>query len=288
MIIAKLVGGLGNQMFQYALARCLAYRLGTILKLDITSYRTAKLRKYGLCYFNITERFVNLYDLIRINNSHRISPRLTSWLFGKKPMKVITQKNFSYDSSIFDIDKGTDVYLDGYWQSEKYFIDIEDIIRKEFTVKNALSGKSKELAGKIANSTSVSLHVRRKDYVDNEITHRHHGICSYEYYEAAIDKIAESVVTPNFFVFSDDIDWAKKNIHAEHPVTFVNNNGNKDYEDLRLISMCKHHIIANSSFSWWGAWLCENHNKIIYAPQKWFNTASRDLAVLIPSKWHRL
>ena len=136
---------------------------------------------------------------------------------------------------------------------------------------------------------SVSVHIRRGDYLSNPAFYRFHGVCAVEYYEAAVGHLAGAVENPCFFLFSDDLDWARRNLRLDYPVTYVDHNGeDKDYEDLRLMSQCKHHIIANSSFSWWAAWLCANPGKIVIAPRKWFNDPNIDTADIIPASWRRI
>lgn len=282
------MGGLGNQMFQYAIGRNLAERNNTNLKLDISWFSQAKeksvLREYKLNFFNIIENIATekeirgfkyykkindwkyfLYNLFFANNSIYITEEL------KDVSKKILEKNYK------------NIYLDGYWQNEKYFKDTENIIRQEFTLKNKLDIKLDKLIEKIKNSSSISIHIRRGDYVHNKKTNSIHGICSLDYYQKTIKYIDEKIKNPVFFIFSDDIEWSKNNLKTKFPTIFVE--GNKDNEDLILMSMCKHNIIANSSFSWWGAWLNNNSNKIVIAPQKWFNDSNKNTENLIPNTW---
>jgi Glycosyl transferase family 11 len=175
--------------------------------------------------------------------------------------------------------------LDGYWQSEKYFIDCSKLIRKDFTFKNELDSYNLKLKSKIDKTNSVSIHIRRGDYVNNLNTNATHGLCSIDYYIKAVNYITERIESPYFFVFSDDIEWAKKNIMLNFPCQFISHNiGSKSYLDMQLMSLCKHNVIANSSFSWWGAWLNSNDNKIVIAPRKWF-AVNTDICDLIPSNW---
>jgi hypothetical protein len=179
------------------------------------------------------------------------------------------------------------VYLVGYWQSEQYFKDIESLLRREFTFKTAPDAKNAHPVALIQSVQAVSVHIRRGDYVANPHTHEFHGSVSLEYYHIAADKIAQAVTDPHFFVFSDEPEWAQEHLKLNYPTTFMAVSGQgKDYEDLRLMSLCKHHIIANSSFSWWGAWLSINPNKVVFAPTRWFNQL--DARDLIPETWHKL
>lgn len=176
----------------------------------------------------------------------------------------------------------------GYWQSERYFQDIVGIIRRDFSFQRPLAGLNLSLVKQIAETNSVSLHIRRGDYVSNPQAFAIHGVCSIEYYEAAIKYVAERVSSPNFFVFSDDMDWARSHLEIRHACCYVENNKGADsYVDMQLMSRCKHNIVANSSFSWWGAWLNGNADKLVTAPRRWFANET-DTTDLLPSAWVRL
>lgn len=286
------MGGLGNQLFQYALGRRIAYFENVPLKLDLTWFDSYALRKYSLQYFNITDEVASCDEISLLKgSSHKklilsVSQILEKFLPYYK-RSFIRERSYSFDPNLFRTSK--DVYLDGYWQSEKYFEDIGDIIHKEFTLKHKPEKANVDMARHIQNTESVSLHIRRGDYVSNTKTNQVHGSCSLDYYYRAIEKMTDVIDRPNFFVFSDDPLWVKENLKVSHPVTFVVHNGfDKDYEDLRLMSLCQHHIIANSTFSWWGAWLCENKKKMVFAPDKWFNSSEFDTKDLIPASWQRI
>ena len=177
----------------------------------------------------------------------------------------------------------------GSWISEKYFKDIEDIIRKEFTVKVPQTGRNRETAEMILNSESVSLHVRRGDYVTSPEYREIYDICNLGYYERCIKYITDRVKSAHFFIFSDDSEWAKNNLKIPFPTTFVGHNNDKtNYEDLRLMSQCQHNIIANSSFSWWGAWLNANPGKIVCAPEKFIRLRNFDTKDILPENWIKI
>jgi hypothetical protein len=284
-IIIRLLGGLGNQLFQYALARKIAYQSGAVLKLDISCFNEYNLRRYGLKNFNIMEIFATKKEIDILKSGNIIfewANRLKN--SENKPDTYYPEKVFNYDPEVLNI-KGS-IYLDGYWQSELYFRDIEDIIKKEFTVKAEPDKVNRELSHRILQENSVSVHIRRGDYITNPDTNQYHGVCPIEYYYLSIAKISKMVKNPVFYVFSDDHQWTRDNLKVDYPVFFVDvNDENKDYEDLRLMTHCKHHIIANSSFSWWGAWLGIHQKKIVIAPKKWFNKLEIDTRDLIPSAW---
>lgn len=292
MIIVKLIGGLGNQMFQYAAGRSLAHNYKTELKLDIRDFKNYTLRNYDLNNFDIIENFATSSDLSRILfPSDIIAVKVFKHVIRSvsrvQPIEYIKEKEYNFQQNFLKLQDN--IYLDGYWQSEKYFLDIANIIKKEFSFVNPLTSTSQDLAGQIQNCDAVSLHVRRGDYVSDPKTNSMHGVCGIEYYCNAVDMISKNVENPYFFVFSDDPDWACHNIKPNAPTVYVRHEDNsKDYEDIYLMSMCKHNIIANSSFSWWGAWLNENPDKIVIAPKKWFNSKDMDTRDLLPDKWYKL
>jgi len=292
MVIVQLLGGIGNQMFQYAAARRLAFINKVELKLDITSFKDYKSRKYDLGCFNIVENFatekeIYLYRKFRNKRGFGRIYRVLDKIIPYHKRRYIMERHFHYDSDMSRV--SGNVYLEGYWQSEKYFEDIESIIRKEFTIKHKTDSKNRQMGHLIPGLQSVSIHIRRGDYVTNPVIKKFHGICTLEYYYTAIKKITEIVKEPHFFVFSDDIEWAQDNLIISHPVTFItHNNANRHFEDLRLLSFCKHHIVANSSFSWWGAWLSTNPDKIVFAPKKWFTDPGKNTDDLVPESWHRI
>jgi len=287
MVIIKLIGGIGNQMFQYAMARAVAERNKAELGIDICWFDRYKNnlapREYALDDFNISGK------LLKTGIFYRILSKL-SFLENIRPpqrMYYIKEKQiFHFDPEVFKI--SGNVYLDGYWQTEKYFKDIEEIIRKEFTLKNPFNKIVSGIAEKISETNSVSLHIRRGDYVEDKITNQLHGVCSLDYYLKAINRILEKVSKPSFFIFSDDIEWAKNNLKLNYPIIFVSNNSIKDGEELLLMSKCKYNIIANSSFSWWGAWLNQNPQKIVIAPKQWFKDSSIKTDDLIPDSWQKI
>lgn len=265
MIIIRLIGGLGNQCFQYAVGRHLSEIHHSKLKIDISEFETYKLHAYSLNHYNIIENFATSEDVVEL--------------------KHVREKHFHFDSEILHLPNG--IYLHGYWQSEKYFASIAEIIRHELTIKSPLSGKDKEIAEQIISCEAVSVHIRRVDYLPNTYTEQLLETCSLDYYLYSVEHIAHTVNKPHFFVFTDDKAWVRENFQLPYHITFVDHNGpDKNYEDMRLMSLCKHNIIANSSFSWWGAWLNNNPDKIVFAPNKWFtekaHSSSKDI---IPDSW---
>lgn len=293
MVIVRIIGGLGNQLFQYAAGRSLAYKLNTTLKLDLTSFKHYKLRSYRLSNFSFQAKLARPVEIAAIDPDRagrlatssgkllrRLNPTRRRCVFRETALGRFKQELFEVTG---------DIYLDGYWQSEKYFTEIEDVIRREFEVKWPFDGRNRELAEQITNSNSVSLHVRRGDYLTNPQINRLHGLCGIDYYQMCVNELVSKAPNPHFFVFSDDPEWSRDNLRLSYPTTFVTHNGeDRDFEDLRLMSLCRHHIIANSTFSWWGAWLSRNPSKLVFAPRRWFTDSQLDATDLIPDDWIRI
>ena len=199
----------------------------------------------------------------------------------------MAEKHFQFDPEAYRAPDQS--YLVGYWQSEKYFSDIEHIIREEFSFKDEPDDMNKKILRQIRGANAVSVHIRRGDYVTDPGTAKVHGTCPPDYYRQALALIERKIPAPHFFIFSDDIAWVRQNLKSRSPAFFVDHNQQRqDYEDLRLMSGCRHHIIANSTFSWWGAWLAANPNKIVIAPKKWFNDPTVSTHHLIPPSWVKL
>ncbi|NUN65842.1 alpha-1,2-fucosyltransferase [Pseudanabaena biceps] len=295
MIIVKLQGGLGNQMFQYAIGKKLSLLNKTELKLDLSFLldRTPRpnftYRDYNLNIFNLKIEFATQEEIKPFINylDSKIKRKIYTYLFLGKKNKYINEKKCNFNPDIFKLTGN--IYLDGYWQTEKYFNDIKNILYNDFIVKTNQDQKNQDVAKTIKNTNSVSIHIRRGDYIDNKQIYHFHGICDLNYYYNCVNLLLKKLKNPNFFIFSDDHQWMKENLKLDYPMTFVDHNdASKNYEDLRLMSQCKHNIIANSSFSWWGAWLNQNPDKIVYAPQKWFNDTSKKTQDLIPDQWIRV
>ena len=207
--------------------------------------------------------------------------RLGMGVFRRKGF--IVEPHFHYWPEIKNVPR--DCYLVGYWQSEKYFRSAALGIRADFTFKSSLANRNAELAEQIGQANAVSLHVRRGDYAKNPKTNATHGLCSLDYYRAAIQYVSNRVEQPCFFIFSDDIAWVKDNLKIDFSCQYVDHNhGTKSYNDMHLMSLCQHHIIANSSFSWWGAWLNPSPEKIVIAPKKWFANKN-NIKGLFPQGW---
>lgn len=292
MVVVQLTGGLGNQLFQYAFAYYISSRHNLELVLDTSSFESDALREYSLCAFDIDNRHLKLNSFRWLNQKKIV--KIAKFLqlvkfFNFRPFRIVTEQEYGFKTRLLELDKLSNIYLKGYWQSEKYFRDISDIISYKFQITTQPSFENQQIMTQIHKQQSVSLHIRRGDYVNNIQVNAIHGVCSLTYYERAVEHIENNIDSPHFFVFSDDIQWAKLNLRINHPTIYVGvNNSDNAHEDLRLIQNCKHNIIANSTFSWWGAWLNQNPNKIVIAPMNWFVTNDRNTKDLIPNDWHLL
>ncbi|OJI09297.1 MAG: alpha-1,2-fucosyltransferase [Candidatus Vogelbacteria bacterium CG10_big_fil_rev_8_21_14_0_10_49_38] len=289
MIIVNLKGGLGNQMFQYALGRKLALKTGQELKLDLTGFDRDHSRAFGLDNFNIIKPPATPAEIKRVKYPYGWFSKGWRWFRFKilrvhhtgwepKTLNQIERKLKTHD----------DFYLDGFWQSHKYIEDVRENLLTDFTPKESLEKKYPDLIAQIKNTNSVGIHLRRGDYATNSRVLREFGVCSIAYYQRAIKLLAEKIDQPNLFIISDDINWVKENLPTDHPTVYVSELGTKDYEELLIMSQGKHNIIANSTFSWWGAWLNNNPDKIVIAPEPWFNNNSIKIDDIIPPTWIRL
>lgn len=289
MIAVRLIGGLGNQMFQFALGRALSIAHNVPLRLDVSGFSNNSLHQG----FELNRIFKgpialaatsDLHDMLGWRSFKHLRSLLLRpsmhWLHGQR---FIVEPHFHYWEGIQNLRPPS--YLSGYWQSERYFSKIATLIRDDFTFTQPLSGKNHELAQAIRGNESISLHIRRGDYVSNPKTLATHGICSLEYYRLAVANMAERLAEPRFYVFSDDPEWVRSNLTVDYPMVFVDNNRGADsFNDMHLMSLCRHHIIANSTFSWWGAWLNPRAGKIVVAPRKWFAHEAR-VDDLFPKEW---
>jgi hypothetical protein len=268
MIIIKLQGGLANQIFQWAYGEYLSEKYSTPLYLDLNFYKNQ---------FGVTPRNFSLDKFPKL--LYKILPydgNISNWSNEKEKVKIV--KIFDkHNYSEIEYQQDSHYYLDGYWQSEKYFKPIENIIREQLRPNADTINKLKE---KYPTEKSISMHIRRTDYVSSN---GFHPVQTIEYYQSGLEIIGEY---DNLLIFSDDINWCKENLKFEN-MTFVE--GNDDVEDIWLMSMCDHNIIANSSFSWWGAWLNENRDKKIIAPKKWFGDKSNtNYSDIIPDDWIKI
>lgn len=295
MIKVALNGGLGNQLFQYAAGRALAEKHQTTLCFDLLPLysklqfqQLATYRRYELDVFCIQAdkeevllRHKLLYPIVK--SQYYLSRGLNHLRY-----HYFKEKDFAYDASL--LQQPDNSYLDGHFQSEKYFKSIEPLIRKELQFKEALMGENLDWKQKIGSTNAVSLHIRRGDYAALKKNLSKHGLTSMDYYQRAIDYIAEKVSDPHFFIFTDDHDWVRAHFSMRfpHAVVDANTDPGTAYFDMHLMSLCKHHIICNSTFSWWGAWLNNKPGKLVVAPEQWFADRSINSGDIYPPEWIKL
>ncbi len=287
MIVVKIKSGLGNQMFQYAFGRALSLSRGEELSLDISYYdeqnsRDAK-REFLLSNYLIAGNILSAKESLRYSNPlYSFLRKVSTKIRGK------THDAYAFNAKAFSSKRP---YYEGYWINEKYFEKYSDQIKKDFSLKNGFSPQAQEVANKITSSleagdVTISLHVRRGDFVSNPNS-AFNGVLGVPYYEKALGTIKELLPAKNFrlFVFSDDHTWTKANLQHLGNVNFVDGEGVKDYEELILMSLCSHNIIANSTFSWWGAWLNKNKEKIVVAPYQWLKERNVKELELLLTGW---
>lgn len=279
MIAAKLMGGMGNQMFQYAFARSMSLKTNKKLKIDLTFLNRRDLgenfiyRNYDLDIFNIRCDFITDKK-------------------DKSGFLPIAEYCYEYSQRIVDdVTKSINhnIILEGYWQTPKYFKNHEDIIRSDMefvdNIEKMEDPKILSMLNDIRNSNSVMVNIRRTDYLNTD----YHGVIGNEYVDEATKIIESKITSPKYFVFSDDIEWCRSNINLENMVIVDHEYSGKKFEVyLQLMKNCKNFIIPNSSFAWWAAWLNENEGKIVIAPKKWFSDQNRNTSDLIPENWIRI
>ena len=267
MIIARLRGGLGNQLFQYAAAKALALHHGTSLKLDLYTYTKHPYRKFELHNFKVDAPEASRNEVHRFTGSNKLIRYINKRENYFRCSHVFAQPHYHYYEDFLQLP--SDLYLSGYFQTEKYFLSLRDQVLEWFSPRMELDVRNSELLQSIKSVNSVSIHVRKGDY--NAIGYdQFYGGLPASYYEKAIELIREHTAQPEFFIFSDDIEWCRKNLNVGQAVFVDHNPGADSWKDLVLMSACQHNVIANSSFSWWGAWLNANDAKKVIAPAQWF------------------
>ena len=280
MICIRLEGGLGNQLYQYAIGRALSLQLGTELLLDTSKLlrNSSKVtqRHFELHHFRHKARIATKHESNLFPWLHRIAP-ISHWI---SPWHTFIEKDECYDPDFRRLTDNT--FLIGYWQSYKYFSNIASDLMHDFCPAEPLSYASSMLLEQIESCSAVALHIRRGDYVSRAVATEHHGVLSLSYYSNALRLVNERVISPRYFVFSDDPVWCRRNLPLQQKNSvFVDHNVGADaWQDLLLLSRCQYHVIANSSFSWWGAWLGDQHwpgpQRLVVAPDRWFSSKNMD------------
>jgi hypothetical protein len=286
MIVVRIIGGLGNQLFQYAAGLALSSRLGVELRLDMCAFETYRLRQRHLDAFTISAVPATKDDIARLKRGkggwvdRALSRILPTGL--PAPITYFKESTFTYSPAFEKL--ADDTYLDGYWQSAKYFQGFEWKVRRELAWRRPAPSANSGLEDLIRGSGSVSVHIRRGDYVSDPRARKLYETCTMDYYGKALEVMTARLSHPRCFVFSDEPEWAQQNWFRRSCDVFVPR-GLSPVDDLRLMAMCSHHIIANSTFSWWGAWLNSAADKMVIAPRRWFLPGVLDDKDLIPEGW---
>lgn len=300
MIVVRLRGGLGNQMFQYAAGRALAHSNQDRLVLDLTLLLDHAPspgivpRQYDLDIFPMLRADLTFLSKTATSSfsRRRLYRHASQWVTRLKAaaglQAQVIESGPRFEPRIVAL--AGNVYLDGYWQSERYFSGASEMIRNDFLFGSSTDAAIAALAEQIEQANAVCLNVRRADYVDHPLSAKTHGFVGAKYYEDAVARILDSVSQPHFFVFSDDIDWCRANLVLPTPHTFVGHEykGTKFKDYLRLMSLCRNYIIPNSTFAWWAVWLSKYADKIVVAPQRWFADPALDASDIYLDSWIRL
>jgi hypothetical protein len=292
MIITNLKGGLGNQMFQYATGLSLAREKNTTHKVETehfknnTDFKKETERVFELDFFNTKYEIASKEEILSVKYPYPLISKvlvlMNSYLLAHNYIKLPLTLN-----------KGSkDIYLDGYFQSENYFKKYSEKIREEFTLNSKLLTKDFHHILKLINDSkgnSTSVHLRRGDYITNVHANKHHGVLEDSYYINALELIRKMAKDSKLFVFSDDIEWVKKNLDfLDKSSIFVSEFKFNSAQEITLMSKCQNNIIANSSFSWWGAWLNQNKEKIVIAPKNWLKNGDGRNKQIVPGDWLRI
>tara|TARA_B110000211_G_scaffold200818_1_gene232034 strand:- start:2559 stop:3422 length:864 start_codon:yes stop_codon:yes gene_type:complete len=284
MIIVKIIGGIGNQMFQYAFYKNLSEKYENV-KCDIIGFDRYKLfTGFELeKKFDIQVKIANAKEISNVTDIHstNILTKVKRKFTGKLSTHIL-ESEFTWDC----IDNNKNLYLDGYWQNESYFGDVHKL-KNRFKFKQDLNFENLKLVDSINSCNSVSMHIRRGDYVDNPV----YALCDEFYYKNSIKYLQNQIKDLVLFVFSNDMLWVRSILlpilDSDLKVFLVENNNLDSSIDMRLMSLCKINIIANSSFSWWGAWLNINKEKLVIAPKKWYNDENQNFKQIqeLPQSW---
>jgi hypothetical protein len=292
MIITRIHGGLGNQLFQFAAGYALARRLGVPHRLDLGTFVHERERDFGLSALGIE------FEAATPEETRALAPQWGPWWKNKYILlrqrltpfasrRWVKEENFDFDERLLKV-RGP-AYLDGWWQSEKYFADASNEIRGQYLPRLAPSPRAAERARSLEGAVSVAVHVRRGDYVANSDASQFHGTCSAAYYEEACLRISRDLPGALFCVFSDDPDWARASLRIPARTEHLSERGPlAAHEDFFLMCQCRHFVIANSTFSWWPAWLADSQGQRVIAPRRWFRGFDVNPADRFPADWELL
>ena len=287
MIISRIDGGLGNQMFQYAYGFYLAQRAETEFYLDISSYEKQPQHGYLLDHFRIDAEVLPAKLVAKIPRKYRSSVAKVTWLqdrFGLRSLRRHKERDFGFRSS--HLQAGDNRYLVGYWQSEQFFPRMRDELLKQFALRRNLTAQSQEIGGRMAESNSVALHVRRGDYVTSQSAAAIYEHLSVDYYHRCLQMWASQQYRPEVYIFSNDIAWCREQFQLEYPTHFVDHtSADTAFEDLWMMQQAACLVMANSTFSWWAAWLNQRSGRQVIAPSRWFRPGAMDGSNILCRDW---
>jgi hypothetical protein len=292
MILVRVTGGLGNQMFQYAFGRVLQLKYKTALKVNPIWFNDKERKKHETLQLhlfpntdvtNASEKEVFFYKRKTLLGSKLLLN--LKWRWSRYSMFI--EPAFNFQPNVITTST-KNCSLEGYWQSEKYFKHIRQTLLNDFEFP-PLNDKNREIEQIIRNNNSISIHLRRGDFIADPLNNKNHGFIGLKYYAEAVGQFSKEQEAPLYFIFSDDINWVREHLKLSQDTLYIDWNKNEEaINDMHLMSLCQHNIIANSSFSWWAAWLNQNPNKIVIAPKKWFNERDWNTSDLIPDAWEKL
>jgi len=288
MIVVQIFGGLGNQLFQIAAGRALAVRLGVEMQIDTRYFQKQVPIQDDICLHHFAHSAREARPSMLPASPQDGLCRFLSAKLSGRDRAFFRETSLAYDPGFATLGDGT--VLRGYWQSEKYFRDQSDAVRESLQISTQPSAKNRQTLKDMGKCLPVSLHIRRGDYVTSTKFSAMYGTCDLEYYGRAVAHIASGLASePVIYAFSDDPDWVRDNLKLPFETRYINHNSAAtSYEDIRLMSACQHHIVANSSYSWWGAWLNPRPDKVVVAPVRWFADPKMEDHDIVPEDWVRL
>lgn len=297
MIVSKIFQGLGNQFFQYAYGFARAKDLNTELKIDIsyfdkhatvTQFGQTYTRDFGLNRFNIKAKQASDAEINAILHpkgdtlAQKIQNRYRLHLAPSHHKFYVKETELHFLPNLLNLKDNT--YVEGYFTDERYFKPYRNELIDQFSLRNPPSKQNQEILHHMGRSESVCISIRRTNFLNNPL----HGTCGEDYYHNAMDLMASYIKNPLFFVFSDDNDWINAHFKTSHKTVYIQHNYPDFYEDFRLMAGCKHHIIPNSTFPWWAAWLSNHPDKIVIAPKHWLKDTEINFSGYLPAEWEKL
>lgn len=290
-VIVRIYGGLGNQLFMYACGLALACRRQAPLLIHVGTLKSEQYRPFGLGIFKLRAAQADdrLVQNVRDFGDGKLS---REWFHVRRSLGLannpgyVRETGWRFDHAV--LESSTPCYLKGHWMCERYFADQSSEVRRDLQFRDLAMGRNAEIAAEIAACpNAVSIHVRRGDYLAGSNAAIYASL-GQTYYRHALEAIRQRVAQPRFFCFSDDPQAARRDLGLPADTVFVDHNGGAGHEDLRLMTLCRHHIIANSTFSWWGAWLAGSAGQVVVAPRRWWIHPDYDDTDIIPDRWLRI